>query len=165
MLQAGFPLLGHLSVVSSCTFCCWWLRWRPGEGMWCRYQCHSGFLPKVCCIMTCNSAEAMVLLTTSRARSGELVPYTGCVFLSGSDWKRFPSHRPSWQRKLGGDCVTRQSFHENLALGDRGLGLQPHSPMSVCLFFFFFFFKLNLYSDLFGQRGINAPEEAAEDRK
>lgn len=95
ILQTGFPLLGHLSMVSSSTFCFWWLRWRPGEGMWHYYQYHSGFLTKVFCVMTCISAEAMVLLTTLQSRSCELLPYMGL-------WKRFHSHGSGWKWKLGG---------------------------------------------------------------
>lgn len=99
MLQTGFPLLGHLSVVSSCTFCFWWLRRRPGEGLWRYYQHHSGFLAKVFRIMTCISAEVTVLLMTLQARSCELVPYVGLGF---PEWKRFPSHRSGWLWQLGG---------------------------------------------------------------
>jgi len=52
--------------------------------------------------------------------------------------------------------VTRQSFHKNLALGDRGLGLKSQRVPSLSVL------KLNLYSDLFGQTSINAREEVAE---
>lgn len=109
------------------------------------HKCHSGFLAKVFCILTCISAEATVLLTTSQARSRELGPYAipfSQVWLAAKAGRRL--------------CVTRQSLHKNLALGDRGLGLNSQivPSLSVC--------KLNLYSDLFGQTSINAPEEVAE---
>lgn len=53
--------------------------------------------------------------------------------------------------------MTHQCLHKNLALGDGGLGLQLQIVPSLSVFF-----KLNLYSDLFGQTSINAPEEVAE---
>lgn len=56
--------------------------------------------------------------------------------------------------------MTRQSLHKNLALGDRGLGLQSQVVPSLSVSF-----KLNLYLDLFGQTSISASEEVAEARK
>lgn len=80
ILQAGLPLLGYLSVVSSSTFCFWWLWWRPGKGMWHHYGLHSGFLTKVFCIMTCISTGTLVLLMTRQARSCQLVSSWGHIF-------------------------------------------------------------------------------------
>lgn len=77
----------------------------------------------------------------------ELVPSVGLG-------KPFPSALAgsgSWPH------VTHQSEQKPLALGDRGVGLQPQRGPRLAVFF-----KLTLYSDLFSQTSSNAPGEWLE---